>query len=164
MRVLLCLWMTERFWAVYQFNSVAQSCLTVCNPTDCSVPGFPVHHQLPELAQTHVHRVGDAVQPSHPLSSPSPPAFNLSQHQGLFQWVSSLHQVATVLELQLQHHSSDEYSGLISFRIEWLDLVEQLVTGWNLLWSCQGFSEDTSCALLPPSDTYVHQHFILQGL
>ena len=72
---------------------------------DCSIPGFPVHHTLPELAQTHVHRVSDAIQPSHPLSSPSPPAFNLSQHQGLFQRVSSLHQVAKVLELQLQHQS-----------------------------------------------------------
>ena len=72
---------------------------------DCSIPGFPVHHQLPELAQTHVHWVGDAIQPSHPLLSPSPPAFSLSQHQGLFQWVSSSHQVAKVLELQLQHQS-----------------------------------------------------------
>ena len=70
---------------------------------DCSTPGFPVHHQLPEFTQTHVHWVGDAIQPSHPLSSPSPPAFNLSQHQGLFQWVSSSHQVAKVLEFQLQH-------------------------------------------------------------
>ena len=68
-----------------QFSSVAQSCLTVCNPMDCSMPIFPVHHQLPELTQTHVHRVSDGIQPSHPLHSPSPPAFNLSQHQGLFK-------------------------------------------------------------------------------
>ena len=68
-----------------QFSSVAQSCLTLCDPIDCSMPGFPVHHQLLELAQTLVHRVGDAIQPSHPLSFPSPPALNLSQHQGLFQ-------------------------------------------------------------------------------
>ena len=73
------------FVYMHQFSSVAQSCLTLCNPMDCSAPGFPVHHQLPELAQTYVHRVSDAIQPSHPLSSPSPPAFNLSQHQGLFQ-------------------------------------------------------------------------------
>ena len=73
--------------------------------SDCSMPGFPVHHQLPELAQTHVHWVSDAIQPSHPLLSPSPPAFNLSQHQGLFQWVSSSHQVAKLLELQLWHQS-----------------------------------------------------------
>ena len=72
---------------------------------DCSMPGLPVHHQLPEFTQTHVHWVGDAIQPSHPLSSPSPPAFNLSQHQGLFQWVSSSHQVVKVLEFQLQHQS-----------------------------------------------------------
>ena len=69
---------------------------------DCSTPGFPVYHQLPELTQTHVHRVGDAIQPSHPLSSPSPPTFNLAHHQGLFKWVSSLHQVAKLLELQHQ--------------------------------------------------------------
>ena len=72
---------------------------------DCSTPGFPDQHQLPELVQTHVHRVGDAIQPSHPLSSPSPPAFNLSQHEDLFQGVSSLHQVAKVLEFQFQHQS-----------------------------------------------------------
>ena len=73
------------FLLLDQFSSVTQSCLTLCNPLDCSAPGFPVHHQLLELAQTHVHRVSDAIQPSYPLSSPSPPAFNLSQHQGLFQ-------------------------------------------------------------------------------
>ena len=90
---------------LHQFSSVIQSCPTLCDPMDCSTPGLPVHHQLPELSQTHVHRVGDAIQPSHPLSSPSPPAFNLSQYQGLFQWVSSSHQVPKALELQLQHHS-----------------------------------------------------------
>ena len=68
-----------------QFSSVAQSCQTLCDPMNCSTPGLPVHHRLPELAQTHVHQVGDAIQPPHPLSSPSPPAFNLSQQQGLFQ-------------------------------------------------------------------------------
>ena len=83
--------------------SLPQLCPTLCNPMDCSTPGFPVHHQLPEFTQTHVHRVGDAIQPFHPLSSPSFPAFDLSQHHGLFQWVSSSHQVAKVLELQLQH-------------------------------------------------------------
>ena len=77
--------------------SVAQLCPALCNPVDCSMPGFPVHHQLPELTQTHVHWVGDAIQPSQPLSSPSPPAFNISQHQGLFKWVSSSHQVAKAL-------------------------------------------------------------------
>ena len=87
------------------FSSVAQSCLTLCKPMDCSTPGLPVHHQLPELTQTHVHWVGDAIQPSYPLSSPSPPALNLSQHQSLFQWVSSSYQVAKVLEPQIQHQS-----------------------------------------------------------
>ena len=77
--------------------SVTHSCLTHCNPMDCSTPGFPVLHYLPEFTQTHVHWVSDAIQSSHPLSSPSAPALNLSQHQGLFQWVSSLHQVAKVL-------------------------------------------------------------------
>ena len=89
----------------HQFSSVAQSCPTLCDPMNHSTPGLPVHHQLPEITKTHVHQVGDAIQPSHPLSSPSPPAFNLSQHQGLFQWESSLHQVAKVLEFQLQHQS-----------------------------------------------------------
>ena len=88
-----------------QFSSVAQSCLTRCDPMDCSTPGLPVHHQLLELTQTHVHHVGDAIQLSHPLSSPSPPAFNFSQHQGLFQGVGSSNQVAQVLEFQLQHQS-----------------------------------------------------------
>ena len=94
---------------------VAQSCLTLCNPMDCSTPGFHVLHYLLELAQTHVHWVSDAIQPSHPLSSPSPPTFNLSQHQGLFQWVDPLHRVAKVLELQLQHHSFQR-----TFRVDFL--------------------------------------------
>ena len=76
-----------------------------CDPMNCSTPGLPVHHQLSEFTQTHVHRVGDAIQPSHPLSSPSPPAPNPSQHQGLFHWVNSLHEVAKVLEFQPQHQS-----------------------------------------------------------
>ena len=88
-----------------QFSSVTQSCLILCDPMDCSTTALPVHHQLPDLAQTHVQHVSDAIQPSHSLLSPSPPAFNLSQHQGLFQWVSSSHQVAKVLEFQLQHQS-----------------------------------------------------------
>ena len=89
---------------------------------DGSVPGFPVHHQLPEFTQTHIHWVSDAIQTSHPLSSPSPPAFNLSQHQGLL-WVSSLHKVAKVLELQLQHQSFQWIFRTVSFRMDWLDLL-----------------------------------------
>ena len=88
-----------------QFSSVAQSYLTLCDPMNRSTPGLPVHHQLPEFTQTHAHRVGDAIQPSHTLSFPSPPVPNPSQHQGLFQWVNSSHEVAKVLELQLQHQS-----------------------------------------------------------
>ena len=98
-----------------QFSSVVQSCPTLNNPMDCSMPGFPVHHIIPEVTQTHVLWVGDAIQRSHPLSPPSFPAFNLSQHQGLFKWVSSSHQVAKVLELQLQHQS---FQGI--FRTDFL--------------------------------------------
>ena len=95
-----------RTWC--QFSSVQFSRSVTSdfgNTMDCRKPGFPVHHQLPELTKTHVHHISDAIQPSHPLSSPSPPAFNLSQHQGLFHWVGSSHQVAKVLQFQLQHHS-----------------------------------------------------------
>ena len=88
-----------------QFSSVTQSCLTLCDPMNRTTPGLFIHHQLPESTQTHVHWVSDAVQPTHSLSSPSPPALNLSQHRGLFKWVSSSYQVAKVLELQLQHQS-----------------------------------------------------------
>ena len=88
-----------------QLSSVAQSCPTLCDPMNRSTPGLPVHHQLLEFTQTHIHRVVDAIHPSHPQSSPSPPAPNPSQHQSLFQWVNSSHEVAKVLEFQLQHHS-----------------------------------------------------------
>ena len=88
-----------------QFNLVTQSCPTLCDPMNCSTPGLPVYHQLQEFTQTHVHWVSDAIQPSYPLSSPSRPALNLSQHQGLFKWISSSHQVGKVLEFQLQHQS-----------------------------------------------------------
>ena len=95
----------QAFVSSVQFSSVTQWCPTLCDSMDCSTPGFPVHHQHAELAQIHVHRVSDTIQPSHPLLSPSPPAFNLSQHQGFFQGVSSSHQIAKVLEFQLQHQS-----------------------------------------------------------
>ena len=114
--------------------SVAELCSTLCKPTDCSMPDFPVLHYLPEFAQTHVHWVNDAIQPSHPLSSPSPPAFNLSQHQGLFQWVSSLHQVAKVLEFQLQHpvlpmHIQSWFSS------GWTDLISLQSKGLSRVFS-----------------------------
>ena len=86
-------------------SSVTQSCPTLCDPMNRSTPGLPVHHQLPEFTQTHIHLLSDAIQPSHPLSSLSPPALNPSQHQNLFQWVNSSHEVAKVLEFQPQHHS-----------------------------------------------------------
>ena len=95
----------------------------LCDPMHYSTPGLPVHHQLLEFTQTHVHWVGDSIQPSHPLSSPSSPALNLSQHQGLFQWVSSLHEVAKGLEFQLQHHSFQWIFITDSFRMDWLDLL-----------------------------------------
>ena len=106
-----------------QFSSVTQSCLTLCDPMNCSTPGLPVHHQLPESIKTHVHWVSDDIQPPHPLFSPSPPTLNLSQCQSLFKWVSSLHQVAKALEFQLQHQSFQWTPGLISFRMDWLDLL-----------------------------------------
>ena len=106
-----------------QFSSVTQSCLTLCDPMNCSTPGLPVHHQLPEFTQTHVHWVGDAIQPSHPLSSPSPPALNLSQHERLFKWVSSLHQVTKDWSFSFNINPSNEHPGLISFRMDWLDLL-----------------------------------------
>ena len=96
---------TNTLFSSVQFSSVAQLCLTLCDPMDCSTPGLLVQHQLPEFTQTCVHWVSDAIQPSCPLPCPSPPAFNLSQHQDLFKWVSSSHQVAKVLEFPLQHQS-----------------------------------------------------------
>ena len=98
------LWNNCQYQSV-QFSSVTQSWPTICDPMNHSMPGLPVHHHLLELTQTHVHWVHDAIQPSHPLLSPSPPAPNPSQHQGLFQWVKSSHEVAKVLEFQLQHQS-----------------------------------------------------------
>ena len=111
-----------------RFTSVAQSCQTLYDPMICSTSGLPVHHQLPESTQTHVHRVGDAIQPSHPLSSPSPPVLNLFQHQGPFKWVSSSHQVAKVLEFQLQHQS---FQWTIWSPLGW--------TGW-ISWQSKGLS------------------------
>ena len=90
---------------------------------NCSMPGLPVHHHFPEFTQTHIHQVGDAIQPSHPLSSPSPPALNPSQHQSLFQRVSSSHEVAKVLEFSFSIIPSKEHPGLMSFRMDWLDLL-----------------------------------------
>ena len=108
---------------MFQFSSVQSSCPMFCDPVDCSTPVLPVHHQLPEFTQTHVHWVGDAIQPSHPLSSPSSLIFKLSQHQGIFQWVSSSHQVAKGLDFSFCTSPSNEHPGLISFRMHWLNLL-----------------------------------------
>ena len=104
---------------ILQFSSLAQPCLMPCNPMYCSMPGLPVHHQPPEFTQTHVHWVSDTIQSSHPLSAPFSPAFNLSQHQGLFKWVSSSNQVAKVLEFQFQHQSF-QWIFKTDFLEEWL--------------------------------------------
>ena len=103
------------FFSSVQFSSVAQSCPTLCDPMNRSTPGLPVHHQLPEFTQTHVHRVSDAIQPSHPLSSPYSPSSNPSQHQSLFQWVNSSHEVAKVLEFP---------ALALLYRISWVDLIQ----------------------------------------
>ena len=143
-----------------QFSS-AQLCLTLCDPVDCSMPGFPVHHQLLELTQTHVHWVSDAIQPSHPLSFPFPPAFTFSQHQGLFRWVSCLHQVAKVLEFQLQHQSF-QWTFRTDFLQDWL------------VWSPCSPRDSQECYLIPqfksinssalsflhsPTLTSIHDHW-----
>ena len=106
-----------------QFISVTQSCPVLCDPMDCSMSDFPVHHQLPEPGQTHSYCVGDVIQPSHPLSPPSPPTFNLSQHQGLFQWVNSCIMWPKYCSFSFSTSPFNEYSGPISFRITWLDLL-----------------------------------------
>ena len=126
-------WIITSFWFIikHQFSSVTQSCPTLCNPMNHSTPGLSVHHQLLEFTQTHVHQVRDAIQPSHPLSSPSPPAPNPSQHQSLFQWVNSSHEVAKVLVSALasflpkksQGWSPSEWTGWISFQSKGLSRV-----------------------------------------
>jgi len=122
--------------ASVQFSSVTQSCLTLCDPMDCIMPGFPVHHQ------THVHWVSDAIQPSHPLLSPSPPTFNLSHHQGLFQWVSSSHHVAKDWSFSFSISPSNEYSRLISFRMDWLErLLTIIQICINIMTICEEYSE-----------------------
>ena len=143
-----------------QFSSVAQSCPTLWDPMDCSTPGLPVLHQLLDLAQTHVHRVGDAIQPSHPLSSRSPPALNLSQHQGLSQWVSSLHQWLKCWSFSFSISPSNEYSGLISPRMDWLDFLA--VQGTQESPPTPQFKSINSSAfsfLHSPTLTSVHDHW-----
>ena len=121
------------YWKNHCCWLFAQSYLTLSDPMDCCTPGFPILHHHPEFAQTHVHWVGNAIQPSNPWPPASPFVFNLSYHQGLFQWIGSSCQVAKVLKLQLQHQYSNEYSGLISFRIDWFDLLAVQGTPKSLL-------------------------------
>jgi len=135
-------------------SSVTQSCLTPCNPMDCSMPSFLVHHQLPELAQMNVHQVSDAIQPSYPLSSPPPPTFNLSKHQHLFQRVGSLQQVAKVFSFSIS--PSNKYSGLISSRIGWFDLLAVQGTLKSLL---QSINSSVLSILYNPTLTSIHDYW-----
>ena len=143
-----------------QFSSVTHSCLALCDPMNCSTSCLPVHHQLPEFTQTHVHQVGDGIQPSHPLLSPSPPALNPSQHQGLFQWVNSSHEVAKVLEFQLQHHSFQRtprtgllQNGLVGFPCSPRDSQESSLTPQFKTINSSVFS-----FLHSPTLTSIHDH------
>ena len=121
-------------WVIFQFSSVAQSCLTLCDPMNHSTPGLPVHHQLPEFTQTHVHQVSDAIQPSHSLSSPSPPAPNPSKHQGLFQWVNSSHEMAKVLEFQLgEHQNQGKCTISQSFWCPWFGQTTVFGNGYDYI-------------------------------
>ena len=127
-----------------QFSSVAQSCPTLCDPMTRSTPGLPVHHQLPEFTQTHIHRVSDAIQPSHPLSSPSPPGPNPSQHQSLFQWVNSSHEVAKVLEWWKTPKSQKTWLGKqsstwhpLTYQILFLGATVSVMPVSWFFWECQ---------------------------
>ena len=145
----------------HQFSLVAQSCPTLCDPMNRSTPGLPVHHQLPEFTQTHVHQVSDAIQPSHPLSSPSPPAVNPSQHQTLFQWVNSSYEVAKVLEFQLQHHSFQRtgrtnllWNGLVGSPCSPRDSQESSPTS-----QFKSINSSALSCLHSPTLTTIHDHW-----
>ena len=141
----------ERLHASVQFSSVAQSCPTLCDPMNRSTPGLPIHHQPPEFTQTYAHRVSDAIQPSHPLLSPSP-APNPSKHQGLFQWVNSSHEVAKVLEFQLQHQSFQWTPR--AYMLSHVQLFTTLGTGPSQAPLFMGFSKQ---------EYWSGCHFLLQG-
>ena len=164
-------------WKVKSESEAAQSCPFLVTPWTAAyqappsmgfsrqeywsgVPGFPIHHQLPELSQTHFHWVDDAIQPSHPLSSPFSPPFNFSQHQGLFQWASSSHQVAKVLEFQLQHQSLQRIFRT-SFRIDWLDLLAVQGTLKSLLqcYSSKASILQCSAFFVVPALTSIHDYW-----
>ena len=143
-----------------RLSSVTQLCPTLCDPMYCSMPGFSVHHQLLERTQTHARWVSDAIQPSHPLSSPSPPSFNLSHYQGLFQWVSSSHQMAIYWSCSFSISPSNENSGLVSFRMDRLDLLAAQRTLKSLL-QHHSLKNSNSLALSllhSPTLTSIHDH------
>ena len=144
-----------------QFSSVAQSCPTLCDPMNCSTPGLPVHHQLLEFTQTHVHRVCDAIQPSHPLSSPSPPALNLSEYQ-VFSNESALRiRWPKYWSFSFSISPSNEYSGLISFRMDWLDLLAVQGTLKSFLQhhSSKASILQHSAFFYSPTLTPIHDHW-----
>ena len=143
-----------------QFSSAAHSCPTLCDPTNHSTPGLPIHHQLPEFTQTHIHRVSDAIQPYHPLLSPSPPAPNPSQHQSRFQWVNSSHEVTKVLEFQLQHHSLQRnpradllHNGLVGSPCSPRDSQESSLTP-----QFKSINSSALSLLHSPTLTSIHDH------
>ena len=138
------------------FSSVAQSCPTLWDPMDCSTPGLPVHLQLPELTQTHVWWVGNAIQPSLPLSSPSPPAFTVSQHQGLFKWVVLYIWWLECWSFSFSISPSNEYSGLISFRMDWLDLLVVQGTLKSLLQHHSSEASILCCSAFFIVQTHIH--------
>ena len=144
-----------------QFSSLIQLCSTICDPMDCTTPGFPVHHQLLELAQTHVHWFDDAIQLSHPLQSPSLPALYLSQHQDLFQWDSFFGSGSQSIEVCFSISPSNEYSGLISFRIDWLDLLAVQGTLKSLLqhYSSKIINSLVLRFLYSPALTSIHDYW-----
>jgi len=140
-----------------QFSSVTQSCPTLCDPMNRSTPGLPVHHQLPEFTQTLVHRVSDAIQPSHPLSAPSPPAPNPSQHQSLFQWVNSLHEVAKVLEFhsfQRNPRADLLQNGLVGSPCSPRDSLESYPTP-----QFKSINSSALSFLHSPTLTSIHEHW-----
>ena len=137
-----------------QFSSVTQSCLTLCDPMNHSTRRLPVPQQLLELTQTHIHWIGDAIQPSHPLSSPSPPALNVFQHRGHFKWVSSSHEVAKVFSFSISLTS--EHPGLISFRMHWLDLLADQGTLQSLLQHHSSKASILLCSAFFKSNFHIH--------
>ena len=141
--------------------SVAKSRPTLFDPMDCSTPGFPVPHHFPESVLIHVHSVGDVIQPSHPLSPSSPSAFNLSQHQGLFQWVRSSHQVVKVPELQLQHQSF-QWIFRVDFLLRLTSLISLLFKGFSRVFSCTTIQKHQVFSALPSlwSKTHIHTQLL----